>query len=184
MESVQKKEGPKTVDNDLHGEWMIVARKKGNPIISKDHSRKGSVNNKINRYDGIQNVLGNANQEVNQGYGKMVYSSPKDQGPSSVKDPKVWVKPKKHRHDQGPHSFTVNQASTSKTPVKNLFSTEPKSLPNKINMVLNTPRDNQDNVVQHVQGDGSALIRCETSMNIEQVDTNHFKFMDEPKPPD
>lgn len=41
-ESVQSLEGPKNVEYDLHGDWMIVSRKKCNPILGKDKFQKGA----------------------------------------------------------------------------------------------------------------------------------------------
>lgn len=159
MESVQSMEGPKNVENDLYGEWTIVTRKKCNPIIGKESSKKEYVNNKSSKFVGMVNYVGSDIQGANHGYGNKIDSSPKVQGPiMTVKDAKDWVKPKKRRHDQGSNPFMMNRPSTSKAPLQSFEPVEPKLTTSKGRMGTVTRRDRQKTLVQRI--------------------------LDEPKPPD
>lgn len=120
-------ESPVNVENELHGEWMIVSHKKRNPSVGKAGSKKDYVTNKTPRFFGIDNHVGinsqgnihvgSASQGIVHDKGKKLVSSPKVQGPSmAVSENKGWVKPKKRRHDQGANQLTFTPTSTSRAP--------------------------------------------------------------------
>lgn len=184
MGIVLNKEGQKNVETDMHGDWMIVTRKKRNHITGKDISKKGMSNIKNNIFLGLKHIMNTDNQWVSNGNRKSTTSSPNLQRASSaVKDPKSWVKPKNRRHDHRVSFLTANQSlnSSAVNGGSNLMTSHRKGGSN----IVDTKSSLSPTGVVQVQPDeGNTSSSFNTSTNMMITGSEHLPCMDDTEPPD
>lgn len=189
-------------EEEIHGEWMIVTRKKRSTLNGKD-KKKGNVISRGNKYEELSKIgnltLHGNGKESQDLLRKAKESVRSDQdGPhAGNRDPKNWNKLKKRRHDTGSvlvgqlvaNAIKARDSQKSRTQVQDVKApmTHSKVGPAKTNEgAANFPHaQHVTNVPTPVASSPKILDpQIKTVMNIEQVGPNQFRFVDDDQPPD
>ncbi|PNX93227.1 hypothetical protein L195_g016378 [Trifolium pratense] len=124
------------VQNNVHGDWMVVSRKKRNHHVAK-------VNNNIPNMPNRNELVSIPNNR--QIKGKEVINGPNHIASSQFhlglehKPPKLWRKPKKRKHDLGQTSTVQNPTQTDSMNTPKMLVKENAATMNPPNQVVSPP---------------------------------------------
>ncbi|KAJ1435751.1 hypothetical protein SESBI_04699 [Sesbania bispinosa] len=150
--------GKKSVDNDLHGEWLLVSRNKKTPkqkahsnALKMERGKRESSKSNHNRFADFKETTGTNVEIVN----------------TNADYEKKGIKPNGKRLNQEaqPTSYDTQQPLARRRPVENM------------DIVSNNKSVNGPNALKQFN------TGLKTMMNVEMVAPNHLRFVDEPKAP-
>lgn len=181
----------------VHGDWLVVTRKKRTVPPPKDTNKSNAMvhlSNSFEKLNTFSNVLGHVGSKGKGAAFNASAHSPTLASPCDSRTTKSGWKVKKRRHEEGivqqivPTALPkVNATKSTSIPQKKETSKNQKELGPTTQAIPTVRTPLQESSKQNIITSLAGYAQPEgyrTTMPIEQVGQNHFRFSEENKPPD
>lgn len=193
-----KKAIPEAKDiGDIHGEWLVVTRRKRAVLAQREQAKnKGGVplSNRYEKSPTNSKVVGHVGYKAKGSSFNAIDPKSNVAPDSDNKGAKNGWKIKKRRHDEGPTiqptnavPMKVKTADPRPTQLRNENPKEVREMatPQKLASENRRPlqESSKQNIITISSESAAPLKGFKTAMQIEQISNNHFQFTEENIPP-
>lgn len=182
----------------VHGDWLVVSRKKRTTPPPKAHPKSGTLTHLSNSFEKLFTPSKGKNHVGSKGKGVAfnapVFSS-SFASPSDSNLHKSGWQVKKRRHDEEIFHQISTPTPTKAPSTGGRLSSQKKEVSKNKSELGPTPHSNpssrkplqessKQNIIPNVSNSGPIHKGFKSDMSIEHVDPNHFKINEENEPPD